>query len=780
MRLLVALVVVALVTIPSGQAGPEMPHHLLRFDNSDMAMTLRVSFTRFGEETPYLDLYIDVPLGHSEERVDTEAGPQTAVIAREDPMETGLTPFGEWVSGRGAWNDDCPGAFALDVVLSSSEQGMIGGGCLVPTAGMQAMLDEARAATAGRARPKFDVPAPGSADRGVFGDDQPFEWREATFDDGFGRAVPGHEVVYLSFGGAGWIVSGISNARAEYDTMETPEVFRYLPHSPRPVSWSRTIGGFGDSGVGDASVTLTREMRYDDAAGFVSCMLRSELQGRAFRPGDVVPPSEFCGRWDGPDWRAAAPITWRGFEVLPLYQLEESAESLLVARVLLVDGLPYPLEADRYELPVGEPIRVGSASLEKFAAGGDPVPLAGAAPNSPALARLDALRGPSDASGRFTFTLAQASDAARADLTLVEAQQVIARADAALLGARYSEARDPTTGIMTRSWGLVFGAKGAAVASVHCELVGLPGPLGSNPRCERVASLMGLHDAPPVGRDSLPSIAASFELALTRWGSSDAPTTALYRTWANEDGGPVLVVGARPPGALVAVMADDPETSDTVALVLATARTLAQVEVVEETARFDPTAIGDVGPKSLRAVSPAFGWVSSLPSLVGAGVGLALVALLGFLLYSRLVRARVLDDATRAAIHDVVANEPGLHASAVLAQLGKHSGVGEYHLDVLVREGYLTSVATPGFRRYYVTGRHTPAEMRAMAAMREGQNVKLMHIIRANPGIELRMLAAEAGVSVPYVSRSVQRLADAGLVEKVQVGRSIAVHSIEA
>ncbi|HWH07839.1 MAG TPA: winged helix-turn-helix transcriptional regulator, partial [Candidatus Thermoplasmatota archaeon] len=225
-----------------------------------------------------------------------------------------------------------------------------------------------------------------------------------------------------------------------------------------------------------------------------------------------------------------------------------------------------------------------------------------------------------------------------------------------------------------------------------------------------------------------------------------------------------------------------------VALDLATGATRHEVAGVQRVGV--PQAVPErveVAGFALAAPAPAPQPAALTPAAVGAGAAAAgLLALLvlaaakGWLaaLYSRLTRRQVLDAPARAAILELVRQEPGIHASALLERLGKAHGVGEYHLAVLEREGFLTSVRTAGFRRCFVTGAMTHAEMRAVAALRDGQAEKLYRIIEATPGIHLTDLAARAGLTLPYVSRQVKALAEAGLVDKVQTGRAVALYPV--
>lgn len=798
MRLLVVAAVLALLVAPSfGAAAGEEPRLLVRIRN----------------DGPELEVLIEIDDVETESRVFEESTVLPA--GRTTTLEVALPPsvyYGQLTSmpaARGVFDiagrefhvgqsvdiTDCPGPAALDFYVTATGHGTGAKGCLVLSTRAAELLAEAETAEVGVLRPAFEIPMPGDADRGVVSGTL-FEWGgDEPFLDAWGREVSGPVLRYLDNAGGmtrvGWDDVGPS---AEAQVEETIEAFRYLPGAASPHAWTLTAPGFGSARTaGAASVTIERELRYDAPWRTLPCALRNELQGRTIRPGDEIAPDDICAGWGGPAWRATAPVEIEGYRLLPLYQVDRSEEGIVVGRVYLLEGTPYPLAIELHRLPTDGVLSTRALGLERYEPGGAPLERASAPSHpdpEPPLAPLDPLRGPAlgDAAARVPFPLADASDAARADPTLRALQEVLARPDAALLAAEYDIARDEGAPWTLLRWKLLFGARDVPQAYVVCERSDSDLPVAPPARCSAGGDpLLGgeVDNAPRIGRAELPARAVSFADALARWdavraGPAGEPMTfASYRAWPDRSA-PFLAVGSGVASPMLPTSDSGSGSADHVALDLSTARTLAQVEVVQATETIGDVPLATVGPSSLRARDAPFADASAIPLVVGAGIGLALLVLVGALLYSRLVRSRVLDDASRAAIHDIVSMEPGLHASGVLERLGKRSGVGEYHLDVLVREGFLTSVSTPGFRRYFVTGRHTPAQMRAIGAMREGQNEKLMSIIRAHPGIELRMLAQEAGVSVPYASRSIARLAEAGLVDKVQVGRALTLHAAES
>ncbi|MBI2077506.1 MAG: hypothetical protein HYT80_03920, partial [Euryarchaeota archaeon] len=108
---------------------------------------------------------------------------------------------------------------------------------------------------------------------------------------------------------------------------------------------------------------------------------------------------------------------------------------------------------------------------------------------------------------------------------------------------------------------------------------------------------------------------------------------------------------------------------------------------------------------------------------------------LGIALFTRLTQPTLLRLETRSQIHELVHQDPGIHANAIASRLELGHGTTEYHLRVLVRERLLDRVVLPGFRCYFPHGRFAPLQMRRLATLRTKGLSDALHLIRAQPGI---------------------------------------------
>ncbi|HEV8361366.1 MAG TPA: helix-turn-helix domain-containing protein, partial [Candidatus Thermoplasmatota archaeon] len=167
------------------------------------------------------------------------------------------------------------------------------------------------------------------------------------------------------------------------------------------------------------------------------------------------------------------------------------------------------------------------------------------------------------------------------------------------------------------------------------------------------------------------------------------------------------------------------------------------------------------------------------PLLIGAALtAAALLALLahgGFLavMYSRLRSSNLLATPVRRRIYDLVDQHPGIHFQGVAGAIGIGIGATMYHLSVLRRGGLITRVDLRGYSRYYLSGSVPPRALQRVAELEAGSARAVYEAVRARPGITLGEVARQVNVSPPAAHKTVERLQQAGLVEKKVEGRRV-------
>lgn len=201
------------------------------------------------------------------------------------------------------------------------------------------------------------------------------------------------------------------------------------------------------------------------------------------------------------------------------------------------------------------------------------------------------------------------------------------------------------------------------------------------------------------------------------------------------------------------------------------------------------TTIGATGTSAgMAPPSVDAGGAGDADLLLPWATGLGLLAALAYLLadpiarlvvaplHHRIKGAEVLEHDTRARLYETIQAEPGLHEAELARGLDASEGTVGYHLSVLERAGYLTSLELGGCRRFFEQGALTEEEKRRIAVLRAGSHEELYELVREEPGLNQRALAAKLGVSDPAVHKSLVKLEEVDLVERDREGASVRVY----
>ena len=199
--------------------------------------------------------------------------------------------------------------------------------------------------------------------------------------------------------------------------------------------------------------------------------------------------------------------------------------------------------------------------------------------------------------------------------------------------------------------------------------------------------------------------------------------------------------------------------------------------------RTTTTSTGPLDPLPKAGALGAEREASALAALAGPGVGVGLgvgaaagVALLvvaaKFLLvplFTRLVRARLLDNPVRARLYERIRAEPGIRQAELVDYLGVGEGAARHHLAQLVRHRYVVESREAGAPSYYAAGEVPPDVARRAAVLRSASARRVYDAYAAAPAMSLREAAAVLGMSAPSVHRQKRKLEDAGLLPAAPV-----------
>lgn len=181
-----------------------------------------------------------------------------------------------------------------------------------------------------------------------------------------------------------------------------------------------------------------------------------------------------------------------------------------------------------------------------------------------------------------------------------------------------------------------------------------------------------------------------------------------------------------------------------------------------------PVSGGLAGERSdAPALSALAGPVDGL-ALPAAATGVALLLIVGkFLLvplFTRLRRASLLDNPTRARVYERVREHPGIHLAALCDHVGLSESATRHHVEQLVKHRYVVELDVDELRRYYAAGELAPEDARRAAVLRSEPTRAVYEFYRADPEASLREAARRLGTSAPGVHRIRKRLEREGLL----------------
>ncbi len=178
--------------------------------------------------------------------------------------------------------------------------------------------------------------------------------------------------------------------------------------------------------------------------------------------------------------------------------------------------------------------------------------------------------------------------------------------------------------------------------------------------------------------------------------------------------------------------------------------------------------------------SPARG--QALPLVGGAaatgliGVLLAVAFKLGWVpFYSRIEDEDLVDHPVRRRLLETLREDPGLRLSELARGMTQDRSTVRYHLSKLEEADFVEHVGANGSSRWFVKGQLPPGDLEAQAVLATGRSSEVYEAIKASPGASLTQIGEELEMHPSSVHRVVERLLEAGLVEKDREGRSVSL-----
>ena len=138
--------------------------------------------------------------------------------------------------------------------------------------------------------------------------------------------------------------------------------------------------------------------------------------------------------------------------------------------------------------------------------------------------------------------------------------------------------------------------------------------------------------------------------------------------------------------------------------------------------------------------------------------------------YSRHDDSDPLEHDVRAAVHEAVEDQPGLHLSALSERVEVPLSTVRHHVRVLERERLLAGVKLRGKRRLFPAGSDG---RRLVAALADGPTAAVLDALVRHEPASVSTLARELDRDASTISHHLSRLAEDGLVERERDGRQV-------
>jgi PKD repeat protein/DNA-binding MarR family transcriptional regulator len=175
------------------------------------------------------------------------------------------------------------------------------------------------------------------------------------------------------------------------------------------------------------------------------------------------------------------------------------------------------------------------------------------------------------------------------------------------------------------------------------------------------------------------------------------------------------------------------------------------------------------------AINSPAGYVTSAAIIVGiaaagffAGTDVGRYSFFSFLLplYSRLNRAKLLDNFDRGRIYQYILMNPGEHFSNIKKVLGINSGALTYHLKVLMEKEYIKALRDGMYKRFY------PMDMKVSKDQPHDIQQLVLHLLAEDPGLTQKQIAKQLGLNVSTVNYHVNMMVGAGILRSEKKGKA--------
>lgn len=137
-------------------------------------------------------------------------------------------------------------------------------------------------------------------------------------------------------------------------------------------------------------------------------------------------------------------------------------------------------------------------------------------------------------------------------------------------------------------------------------------------------------------------------------------------------------------------------------------------------------------------------------------------------------RRLLLQVANRRRVYEAIVASPGIHVRAVARATGQGPSVATHHIDQLEKHGLVFSHRGPHRRTLYAAEHLAAADGASLHVLANPTCRSLARHILQEPERPVARLAEAAGLAPSTASHHLNRMARAGILERVSVGRTSA------
>ncbi|MGC9307567.1 MAG: winged helix-turn-helix transcriptional regulator [Thermoplasmatota archaeon] len=134
---------------------------------------------------------------------------------------------------------------------------------------------------------------------------------------------------------------------------------------------------------------------------------------------------------------------------------------------------------------------------------------------------------------------------------------------------------------------------------------------------------------------------------------------------------------------------------------------------------------------------------------------------------------------TRRTIYDLIVRYPGLHEREIARRLDISLSTLDYHLHYMEKRGLVVARKDGRYTRYFAAKKVGMQDKKIISLMRQETPRQIVLFLLEHPGAIHKDICSAVGKSPSTVSFHLKKLAKAGIIEGVSLGRKTAYEVID-